>query len=236
MKITLLTGKTFNIAKAIGFPIEVICSSKYKRLGLRIDAQKRIAILNVPKFCSTERAVNFAQDHQDWIDEHLQNIPIGKDFAHGDEINFLGKKLAINHDSSLRSGVFCDNQFLYVSGKQEFLSRRVKDFIKQEAHKFLLELSQNKAAQIGCKVNRIVLKDTKSRWGSCSSLNNINYNWRIALAPIEVIDYLVSHEVAHLYHHNHSPEFWQCVLKLCPKAEACRQWLKAKGKELYLIS
>ena len=115
----------------------------------------------------------------------------------------------------------------------EFLHRRICDFIKKQSQKELLLLSQQKASLINKKVNNVTLKDTKSRWGSCSSLSNINYNWRIALAPDYVIDYLVSHEVSHLKHQDHSRNFWQCVKNLCPKCAEGRLWLKQKGKELY---
>jgi len=78
-------------------------------------------------------------------------------------------------------------------------------------------------AGTGAGVNRVTIKDTKSRWGSCSSLNNINYNWRIALAPMNAIDYLIAHETAHLRHRDHSKAFWNCVKTLCPFAESGRR-------------
>ena len=120
-----------------------------------------------------------------------------------------------------------------MSGEAAFLPRRVRDFIRREAAGRLLELSRQKAALIGCRVNRVTIKDTKSRWGSCSSLNNINYNWRIALAPMNAIDYLIAHETAHLRHRDHSKAFWNCVKTLCPFAESGRRWLKQNGGLLY---
>ena len=112
------------------------------------------------------------------------------------------------------------------------MSRRVKDFIKKQDQKVLWEMSEAKAALIEKKVNRVVIKDTKSRWGSCSSLGNINYSWRIMLAPDFVIDYLVAHETAHLKHPDHSPAFWQCVDVLAKNAADGRKWLKENGSKL----
>ena len=90
------------------------------------------------------------------------------------------------------------------------------------------------AEKIGCQVKNVAIKDTKSRWGSCSTLDNINYNWRIALAPEFVISYLIAHEVSHLRHQDHSKEFWQCVKSLFPRCGEGRLWLKQHGKDLYL--
>ena len=158
MKITLLTGKTFEIERAAGLPLKVVSPPRCRRLALRSDPKERQAA---------------------------------------------------------------------------FLPRRVRDFIRREAAGRLLELSRQKAALIGCRVNRVTIKDTKSRWGSCSSLNNINYNWRIALAPMNAIDYLIAHETAHLRHRDHSKAFWNCVKTLCPFAESGRRWLKQNGGLLY---
>ena len=113
------------------------------------------------------------------------------------------------------------------------MHRRVTYFLKKTAHDRLLELSRQKAALIDRVVHSVSIKDTKSRWGSCSSKSNINYNWRIVLAPAHVIDYLVCHEVSHLRHQDHSPAFWDCVASLCPDYQEGRAWLKVKGKELY---
>ena len=145
----------------------------------------------------------------------------------------MGKEYTINHCPQKRCGVMIEEDNIVVSGSKEFLHRRICDFIKKKAQEQLLKKSQTLANKIGCRVNHVSIKDTKSRWGSCSSLENINYNWRICLAPKYVINYLVAHEVSHLLHQDHSREFWQCVKKLCPDAAKGRLWLKNYGKELY---
>ncbi len=234
MKITLLTGKTFSIEQEIDFPIKVIKSSKCKRLTLRIDIKKRIPVMTIPKFCSSKKAINFAISNQEWIEKSLNQLPQAKPFEDGDKFCFLGNIITIKHSPEQKAGVFIKNNILYVSGEAEFLSRRVKDFIKKQAQTHLLELSRTMAKKIDCEVKRVAIKDTKSRWGSCSSLNNINYNWRIVLAPIEVINYLVAHEVSHLKHKNHHTEFWQCVKNLCPQTDFGKEWLKENSNLLHI--
>ncbi len=233
MKITLLTGKTFEIEEKSGLPLKVVQSSRCRRLSLRIDQKEKKAILNLPPLCTVRRALQFVEANRSWIEKHLAEIPASRRFADGEEICLLGRPTMIRHCPDLKSGAVLEDDVLKVSGEAAFLPRRVKDFIRRQAQVYLLELSRQKAALIGCRVNRVTIKDTKSRWGSCSTLNNINYNWRIALAPAEVIDYLAAHEVAHLKHRDHSRAFWTCVKNLSCCAESGRRWLKLNSRLLY---
>ena len=235
MKITLLTGKIYNIQEAFDFPLKVIKSPRAKRLTLRIDSKDHLAMLSIPPRCTQKQAISFVQQHQEWIIDSLQKLPQTQRFTSGLKISLFGKDITIQHAPEKRWGARIENGILYVSGSSEFTHRRVKDFIKKQAQKTFLSLSQKLAKKINCQVNDVVIKDTKSRWGSCSSLNNINYNWRLALAPQEVIDYIVAHEVSHLAHQDHSEEFWACVAKLCPNYQKGQNWLKNHGKELYIF-
>ena len=234
MKITLLTGKTFDLSKHLDFKIKVVHSKRAKRLTLRIDEMERLPILTVPQRCSEKKALAFVEEHQDWITNMLAKLPKSKKIKDGSQISFFGQILTINHHPELRAGTYIEGTKIIVCGNKEFIHRRVIDFLKKQAHERLLELSKAKARLINCEINSVCIKETKSRWGSCSSKNNINYNWRITLAPAYVINYLISHEVSHLAHQDHSKEFWACVERLCPDYKDGRKWLKIKGKELYL--
>lgn len=234
MKITLLTGKTFDIQQTLGMEIKIIKSPSAKRLTLRIDAKDRIPVLSIPSRCSSAKAVDFVNQHRNWIEENMAKIPVAKAFEDEEAISILGKIYTIKHSPLSRRGVYSEGDFLYVSGAKEFLHRRICDYIKKTAKKEFLKISQQLAQKIGCHVKSVSIKDTKSRWGSCSTLDNINYNWRIALAPDFVIYYLMAHEVSHLKHPDHSKSFWQCVKNLDPRCGEGRLWLKTRGKELYL--
>lgn len=232
MKITLLTGRTFDIATALDMEIKVVKSPLAKRLTLRIDEKDRRPVLTLPRGCSSRKAVEFVDAHRDWIQNMLARLPAAGRFENGEAISVMGQQVIINHCPG-RRGTAIEDGFLMVGGEPEFMHRRICDFLKKYAAPKLYEMSAAKAGQIGCTVRHIALKDTKSRWGSCSNRSNINYNWRIVLAPPHVIDYLVCHEVAHLAHQDHSAEFWNCVAGLCPDYENGRRWLKVRGKELY---
>lgn len=233
MKITLLTGKTFNFSEALGFEIKVKKSAIARKLTLRIDAKDRIPALTIPRFCTNKRAVEFVRSNQEWIFKHLDKLPEITFFKNGDQITLFGKSITIVHNPKARQGEVIKDNILYVSGDVAFLHRRVTDFIKKLAKKEFYEKSKIQAQIINRKLNGVFIKDTKSRWGSCSSIGNINYNWRLALAPEHVINYMVAHEVSHLKHQDHSNAFWKCVEKLCPTHKEGRAWLRSQGKDLY---
>jgi hypothetical protein len=234
MKVTLLTGKIYDIKEALGFDIIVKKSDRAKRLTLRICSKTRAPVLTMPKNCTNKAAVEFVKKNEVWIENTLLKTPEIKKFQNGDKIFLFGQALTITHDSKLKSGTFIKDGNLFVSGEEAFLHRRVKDFIKKEAKTRLTQLTREKAAIIGARLNSVTIKDTKSRWGSCSTHKNINYSWRLSLAPLEVIDYIVSHEVAHLKHLDHSENFWACVKSLCPNYAKNKSWLQKYGKLLHV--
>ena len=86
----------------------------------------------------------------------------------------------------------------------------------------------------GGEVKAIRIKDQKTRWWSCSSLHNLNFNWRLIMAPAEVLDYVVVHELCHLTHMNHSRDFWNMVEEVMPDYRVHRKWLKDNGNRLFM--
>ena len=88
--------------------------------------------------------------------------------------------------------------------------------------------------RVGRAPGRIAIRDQKSRWGSCSRKGNLNFNWKLIMAPPEALDYVVVHELCHLYEFNHSPRFWALVEAQMPDYEAWKKWLKAHGDDLFL--
>ena len=233
MKITLLTGRTFDFSKHFDFDIKVSKSSRAKRLTIRIDEKNHCPVLTIPKYCSKKQAFAFLESNRDWITNMLARLPAQQQFHNGESLSFFGEEITIEQKNTYRGAVL-EEGILKIGGTKEFLHRRVTDFLKKETLERLSISSVEKAKILHAHLCSVQIKDTKSRWGSCSTQGNINYNWRICLAPLEVIDYLVAHEVSHLVHPDHSKAFWQTVASLCPTYKDCRHWLKIKGKELYI--
>jgi predicted metal-dependent hydrolase len=103
---------------------------------------------------------------------------------------------------------------------------------RREARARISLVAQSEAAALGVSYRRITLRDQVSRWGSCSSKGALSFNWRLVLAPHDVLDYVVVHEVCHLVEHNHGPEFWQLVESRRPGYRDSKAWLDAHGWEI----
>ena len=108
----------------------------------------------------------------------------------------------------------------------------VKAWLVDQAGNLFVDKTKHWAAVIGVHPAKITIRDQKTRWGSCSSLGNINYNWRIIMAPLWVADYLVIHELCHILVPNHSANFWEQVSRFSPDHQECRKWLTDNGKLL----
>jgi predicted metal-dependent hydrolase len=100
------------------------------------------------------------------------------------------------------------------------------------ARELTTETAQAEAARIGATFRRIAIRDTRSRWGSCSSNGTLSFSWRLALAPRRILDYVVVHELCHLVHHDHSRRFWSLVARARPTYREERNWLGNHGWEL----
>lgn len=213
--------------------IEIIRKKGVKKITLRIDKTKRKPVITIPYLCRKKSAYTFAEKNLVWIENQLLKIPPKKEIIDGSEISVLGKKYIIKHQPKAKRGVWIENDSINISGEIDFIERRLKDFLKKMSREELSKLTHQKAQATGKKINKIVLKDTKTRWGSCSTKNNLNFNWRIVMAPIEIMDYLVSHEVSHLTHHDHSKNFWGLVGELHPNYKKNRKWLQTHGDKLF---
>ena len=107
--------------------------------------------------------------------------------------------------------------------------------MKRDARRRILPCVEDATAALGVTAGRITLRDTKSRWGSCAVNGNLNFSWRLVLAPERVLRYVVAHEVAHIREHNHGPRFWALVRDLADDMDACRKWLRDEGSALFLV-
>ncbi len=119
-----------------------------------------------------------------------------------------------------------------VRGGPEPVARRVRDHLARLAGQELTRRARLHAATIGRKVTRITVRDTKSRWGSCSAAGSLSFSWRLIMAPEPVLDYVVAHEVAHLIEMNHGPRFWKLVRTMVVDPDSQRAWLKRHRAEL----
>lgn len=210
--------------------VRVRRNPRARRISVRVDAGDGSIALTVPWHTSVERGIGFVRGQRDWLKARLAAIPDRVEFAPGSRFSFMGQQVMVARAE--RGPTHLADGVLHVAGAPEFAARRVRDWLKAQARRTLAEKAHALAARNGRKVAAIRIRDTRTRWGSAATDGTLAFSWRLVLAPPEVLDYVVAHEVAHLTHMNHGAEFWALVARLCPGFEQPRQWLAANGAHL----
>ena len=208
-----------------------------RRLTLRVRAARRDAVLTMPSRSSLARAKVFVERHAAWIGVRLARLPVSTPFGSGAVVPIRGIPHEITHRPGSRGTVWTEAgdpelgrmSRLCISGEAPFVARRVQDYLIKQARIDLTEAVARHTAKLGVAARRMTLRDTMSRWGSCSSSGALNFSWRLIMAPPYVLNYLAAHEVAHLKHMNHSDVFWATTAQLVPDYPRAEAWLKANG-------
>ena len=227
-----------------------IIRSSRKTIGIIVNADQELLVRS-PKRTSIRQIKSLLTQKEDWIIKKLAKMseikapPKSKDFISGETFLYLGKefklKLAAVADlNELKVNLEQDSLTIYYPAKIEENKHKRKTEVREQLIKWyrsqakikINELINIHKNNLAVEPNRIVIKKQKKRWGSCSSKKNLNFNWKIIMAPISVIEYLVVHELVHLIHPNHSKKFWQTVAEIIPDYEAKKEWLRINGRRL----
>lgn len=222
--------------------VRIVENPRTTRLTLRlVPASKTQESLKVtvPPGTPDREIDQFLHKNRHWASARLARLPQVNVIREGAVIPLRGEPHTIVHSGIGRGivsiGMEEHGKVIRVFGDPRFLSRKVQDFLKRQARKDLTKAVTQHAAALGVKPKSITLRDTTSRWGSCSSSGALNFSWRIILAPPEVLDYLAAHEVAHLREMNHSDRFWTLVESICPEMERHKAWLRSHGQKLHAV-
>ena len=212
-------------------PVTVRFSPHAKRLSLRVSRLDGRVTLTAPRFVSEAEAMAFATERTDWIRGHLAQFTPCVFVELGTSLLVHGKQYEIVAGEKKRPR-FVD-AYIEVHPQTKHIGTAVETLLKDAAREALTDASQRYADQVGRKFTRITLRDTRSRWGSCSAQGALMYSWRLIMAPTEVLDYVAAHEVAHLVEMNHSDRFWAVTQRLCPEYKMHRKWLRDHGADLH---
>ncbi|MCP4209564.1 MAG: M48 family metallopeptidase [Shimia sp.] len=206
-------------------------SSRARRISLRVSRLDGKVTLTIPSSVSEREAMAFAFEKQDWLRKQVSQQPETVVVAHGASVPVAGRARLIvaGEGRSVRLG--CDE--LSVPGKPEQVARKVEGFLKELARNRLAEAVDHYGARLGRQPTKLTLRDTRSRWGSCSSTGALMFSWRLVMASPDVLDYVAAHEVAHLKEMNHSQAFWNEVTIIHGPYEVPRRWLRDHGQELH---
>ncbi|MCF8495864.1 MAG: M48 family metallopeptidase [Alphaproteobacteria bacterium] len=220
-----------------GLPDGVVVqrSKRARRLALRLDQKNRVFNLVVPHGMSMRKAEVFALNNLDWIEDKLDALPAPVYFEDGALLPIFGKRHRIRAycDETLKTTtILLNNNELNALTNKEDPGPRIARFLKKIARDRLEELSHEKAALIRRKVRSVKVRDTRSRWGSCSEDGNLSYSWRLMFAPPAAFDYVVAHEIAHLRHMDHGKKFWELCRELSEDFIEGQDWIRLHGHEL----
>lgn len=216
------------------YPVKARWNKQAKRLILRIDPHNGTLLVTLPRGAKVGEAKRFISSRYSWIQENRHVEHEAPPLRDGSVLLYEGREHVVRF---LRSGprrveLSSTSNEIRVGGPLEHAPRRLVAWLKKQARAVLELEAQGHAVTLGLEFKAIRLGDPKSRWGSCSSRGNLNFSWRLLLAPPEVLSYVAAHEVAHLREMNHSPAFWREVERCCPDWKTHRTWLRKHGGTL----
>lgn len=218
-------------------------SERAKNLNIKIGIETGLEVV-APRNCPLAQVESLLKCKEDWILKNMAAVSRveqqrkARSLAEKQAVYYLGQAyrlVVVYQQGSPLVELMGDKMIVMLpqshGDKVKYLlsiwfRNKAREIISQR-----LELIKRK---IKVEYNQVFIKDQKTRWGSCSGEGNLNFNYRLVMAPLPVIDYLVTHELAHLLEMNHSKKFWSLVQSVCPEYKKHRQWLKEHGWQLAL--
>lgn len=226
--------------QAHGFVAEVIRTDRRKTADIRVE-DGAVSVV-VPKHISAEKIDQLLVRKRQWIKEkialHKQMRPAGnKVYVSGEAFPYLGRnyRLKVVHGNFAPVRLVQGRLLVQVpqgSEQPHMVRNALVRWYKRQAEHKLAERVARYAPIVGVQPKDVGIKTFKSRWGSCTTKGELEFNWQIVLAPNRMVDYVVMHELCHLIHHDHSAQFWKEVARVMPEYGECREWLRVNGAGL----
>ncbi len=210
-------------------PVVLRRSGRARRISLRVSQLDGRVTLTLPPGVPEAEALAFAASKSDWVRGHLNGRAGDVAVAPGACLPVEGQTRRIEAGPGRKVLLVPDRLVLPADRP----GPRAQAYLKELARDRLAAASDRHAARLGLPYSRLTLRDTRSRWGSCSSQGALMYSWRLILAPPEILDYVAAHEVAHLREMNHSAAFWAIVAQLYGPSDEARRWLRHQGSDLH---
>ena len=229
---------------------EIIRTNR-KTMGIIVDHERNL-IVRSPKNTTETKIEEVLKKKTNWILSKLKEMdkikpaPKEKEFMTGEKLPYLGRRyrMEVNQaenskvEVKLYQGKFIIDYPVELEEKKEQRREKIRvaliEWYREHAKEKINERVDKYKVKLDVEPNNVVVKKQKKRWGSCSSKNNLNFNWKIIMAPMSIVDYLVVHELTHLIHDNHSRDFWATVAAVIPDIKEKKEWLKVNGKRLDL--
>ncbi len=207
------------------------------RRSISIEVTKEGSVVLRAPFNASERQIKeVIAKYAGWIQKkkiHLEECRgnvVPKQYIDGEKFLFLGKLYELKiEDEPGFSFRFDGSSFIVDSGKLIYSRQLFEAFYSNSARNIIPPRVYEFAKIIGVDFNGVRITSADTRWGSCSGRRNLNFSWKLIMAPSKVVDYVIVHEIAHLFEMNHSKKFWDIVARLYPSYEESRDWLKTNS-------
>jgi len=226
-----------------GRPIAYSLKQSQRTRGIRLEIRSETGLtVVVPRKYARQQVLDILRQKAGWILKHLPtNKPVQmplftQELGQGDRLSFLGRPIEIVIDtrkSPASSAVLHGNKLLVSSGPRNgAIPKILEKWYRQQAAMVFKQKADSYQEIMGLRYHTIFIRGQRTRWGSCSPAGNLTLNWKLLMAPEEIVDYVVMHELAHLKHMNHSKKFWDLVGRYCPGWKRHRKWLILHEDEL----
>ena len=235
------TYKTTLDDQTVSYAVKRSSRAKHARLEVRVETGLTVVI---PSSYNINDIPDLLRKKGRWILDKLakyaseQPITKGKELKSGYFIPYLSRHLKVvtRYDPGTVNCVKLEKNRLLVdlNSRNGRLNLVLEWWYRQQAEKLIKERADELCPRLGVAYNRLTVRGAKTRWGSCSQKGNLNFNWKLMMAPEPVIDYVIIHELAHLKEMNHSKNFWKLVAEHCPKWRTHRKWLKSHEADTQL--
>ena len=214
------------------YNFRVIKSNRRKSYSVQVTDNGEV-IIRVPYFFSEKDINGILNKHDKWIKNKINflseiNRKQNKYLRIGDTVFYLGMKYKLIYKKDIKDFNF-DNNFFFSSTDHDFIVRSLERFFREKGKVVLKERVDYYSRIYGLHYNKIKITGAKKRWGSCSIKKNLNFSWRLVMLPVEIIDYVVVHELSHLIEMNHSGKFWKHVERMMPDYRKRVIFLKKEG-------
>lgn len=208
-----------------------------RTLTLQIEADGAV-LVKAPMRLPDGAIREFISAHREWIEKHKQlavqhHTGNNHEYRPGEKFLFLGNPYTLVPDSS-KVIILSGTSLLYPSHLQFRIRKELLTWYQKKAREIISGQVHDHAGQMGVSYSGIYFSDTRSKWGSCSADNTLQFNWRLVMAPLLVVRYVIIHELAHTIEKNHSRAFWDTVARYNPSFRQQRKWLKTEGHTLTL--
>lgn len=215
--------------------VDRFIQSRRKTIGLEVTSGGEL-VVRAPYSVNRNLLQDFLNKKAGWImkkkalAKKRTDINRDLDLETSNKVLFLGKYFPVKIHRGKR--VFFDQGFFVPETDAAGKKKAVTGWLKKEARKYLNFRVERLAGRLGIDYGRIRITSAKKRWGSCSGGSNLNFTYRLIMAPAEVIDYVIIHELMHIRQQNHSKKFWKEVAQAIPDYKKYQRWLKDNGYRL----